>query len=142
MLLKEVAALKEDMRRKTNALLKAIPAATLTTRVPLQNGLWRSEEELQDVLWYRVDIASDLVLVLSVVIKPEGWMILFQNAVVQRQSTAEQWFTQRGINHYHIARREPWRALIDDPAAPGYDADIEQVREWAMDYLEKVLPSV
>jgi hypothetical protein len=134
-LLKEVIVLKEDMRRKVETLREAI----LASQVPVKNGLWRSDEWLQDMISNRVDIAPDLVLVVDVVIAATGWEILFHNER-RDQSKAERWIRQQGILLPYHTRQNPWRARIDDPAAPGYDAGIDQVSEWVIEYLVKVLP--
>jgi hypothetical protein len=149
MLLKEVAALKLDMRRKVETLLAALQAAPPPSRVRRDSGLlalgFESDEGLKELVWNRIDIAADFALIIDIILEPDGWKISFYNHAGPL-SKAEQWIKERGIVQYHLIEnpyftaKYHWRAIVDDPAAFGYDADIEQVREWALKFLKQVLP--
>ena len=55
----------------------------------------------------------------------------------QNRLRLKQWFNSRQIQYSDNFK--PWRLRIEDPSAPPYDADIELVSRWALDWLIKVV---
>ena len=129
--LTRIKSFKEEMRKKVQELRNLIDIREYQN---VEQGFWRDQTKLVDVLSYELRVSEDLTVVIIPHIVPQGWFIsIFPRCEGNRSS----WLRVRNLlQRLEIPFEEGQR--FRHPARFAYDEDLDRVRPIVQELIGKL----
>ncbi len=135
-LIGEIDRFRKNMWMKTQKLKEIVDVRDVSS-FNISPGVWKSPKDFTNVNWYIVEIDDYFWLQLNIFLTPAGWTIVFSNkkGTIDR---VRQWLKDRDIEVETSVESTDWLVYTGKDNNHPYEAEIEDLRMWTIDMLERL----